>query len=501
MKIGQETSQYISSTEGIQAQKFSNVSLSGLPIVAETPYVSSREHDMPNIDINIEDLCTEYSAYKFKSTVNWLDRLRAAQGFTLSSPDLEVEKTLPLPITLPEVMKSYCHDGDGSACAKQKSAVKLDAEQPTSNNSGHKRCVASRSFPCGTSACDIRRPSLCKKNDAKIDFQRSRTLGEHPLPALRLQDFSDKNDVVGTKASTEVDSRMPSSSSAYVVGHTTDEPEAGKRSRNGIVQVQLSEDVNVQSALPDLYFNMFAELFCLDSRKLTSSQGGKIQKQKRKQERPKICSVYADLDPKSVAAQQCKRSGYDTPPVLVIDSGNPASQLEVAAGVKPDISLCSTEVGAETVMNRSMTVYLKKKSKLELDATPKTDLFIIDTSLPGWRTEKFISRKGKGWKIRSKRDFSCSHGITSKFILKNTKKPMKVALSSSSSNECTKLKEQLDSDDISKKKHNVRQITEPADLVDYVAQIWNNASHTHVRSSRKRKKTTLAAESLGAIGQ
>ncbi|KAI5061070.1 hypothetical protein GOP47_0023575 [Adiantum capillus-veneris] len=502
-----------SATQVSRAENSSNGSLSS-SAVAEPKTSPVPERDIENVlHASIEDLSMIYSASKFRASVNWLDRLRVAKGFPVDH-NLGVDEVLSSRACSPEETQRCRLEQDGPPCPEQESNIGVDTAGGTDN----RRCRIPESSSCGTSVSDIRHAKAapkslsCSNGATEVESLHSHTLVEHP--SMPLQDVSCDHGVTQVNTPCSQSLEHPPSLLVIATGNNTARRSAVSRdkcSRSTVIQRSSCQDGGIETALSQLYFNMFADLFCMESCGTNSLIQADAKRRQRKQEKPKVCSTFADLDPPSAAgpSMQLQTCEFDTYPTDAIASVNPTGESEVAAQPKTDVPSSSPEVqGAEPTLsqlkkapNNVSTAELKKKRNVDLDGVSKNDLFIIDTSLPGWRTEKLIFRKGNGWRIRSKGTILPVKGASTDSVLKDTKKQVKVSLSSSSKVEATKEQKQRESDTCIEKTQKVDVNHEQVPNADHVARIWNIAPHTHIRSSRKRRKTTLATEPSNAISE
>eukprot|EP00250_Pteridium_aquilinum_P003591 c13899_g1_i1 orf=348-2726(+) len=457
------------------------------PAVVELKPSPAPQHDVKYTHASIEDLSMIYSASKFRASVNWLDRLRAAKGFP-ADPDLSIEQFLLLSACSSEETQSCYLEQDDVACLKEERIDGLVMAEAGCGGTDDKQERVAETFSRRTN--DIPNTtfprqalSYCSNDVAGAEACGSRSLGKRPTLA----------------SAAGINIAKPNSSSFPSLN--TD-----KQSRNPGICSSLCQDSNTEAALSQLYFNMFADLFCMDSCSLNSLLPADAKKHQRKQEKPKVCSTFADPDPPCavVTSSQLQTFEFDTQPAHALDSGNPTSQSEVAVEAKMDIPSSSPEVeGTEntlvqqkkTLNKKVSTDVSKKKSDMELEGSFRNELFIIDTSFPGWRTQKLFIRKGNGCRIRDKGGSVPAGGASSECTVKESKKRARTPLTSNIKNDPPKVQKEWEQGSCKEKIHkDAAKSVECPSSTEHVTRIWSTAPNTHMRSSRKRRKTTLVEE-------
>ncbi|MCO5590849.1 hypothetical protein L7F22_044824 [Adiantum nelumboides] len=454
MRIRRQSQPPSSITQGSRAEISSNGSLFS-SAVAEPKTTSTPQHDIENVlHASLGDLSMIYSASKFRASVNWLDRLRAAKGFSVDH-DLGVEEVLLSSAGSPDETHCGYLGHDGRPCQEQKFDIGVDM-------AGHTDSRIPESSSCRTSVSDIKNAKVARKAlFCSNGITEGESLPRHALdedPARHVQDVSCGNGVMQVDNFRSQSLEEAPSSSVIGTGNNTARRSAmsiDKSSRSTVIQSTLCQDGSIETALSQLYFNMFADLFCMESSGTNLLLQTDAKRRQRKQEKPKVCSTFADLHlaPTAGPSLQLQNSGFDTYPPPAISLGNPTAQSEVAAQPKADVPNSSPEVqGVEATLgqlrkapNKVPTAGFKKRKDVDLDGVPKNDLFIIDTSLPGWRTEKLIFRKGNGWRIRSKGATLPAKGASMASMVTDTKK-QKIPLPSSGKVEASKEQKQRESD-------------------------------------------------------
>ncbi|KAG6466644.1 uncharacterized protein LOC122036017 [Zingiber officinale] len=123
----------------------------------------------------------------------------------------------------------------------------------------------------------------------------------------------------------------------------------------------------------DLVGGVLAELFVMEGPAAT-----KTKKIARKQSHPRVCipSVSASID-------GCREPPATSPPSSADNSVAEAKNNRTKMRRKRGTARGSTD--------------------LDLSACSRTDVTVIDTSHPGWKSEKVIFRNGIMWKVRDKK--------------------------------------------------------------------------------------------------
>ncbi|KAH7282916.1 hypothetical protein KP509_35G053200 [Ceratopteris richardii] len=495
MRIRRQAVQTHSSPQGTSAENSSNGTLCTLAAAAEQSDSSIRLHDSLNMDIGIEDLSMIFSASKLRTSVNWLDKLRAAKGFPTCSNDLDVERVISSRACLTKEAQWSCREECDSACVKQDVTLGVDSVGFASNDTGHQSYRVSLNASCQTSPCDIKKSQSCNSGVAEVESLSAHTSREYSFSTLHLTEFSGNNGIIGTETSRK----------EFVTGVGSNRQNSAKQSVSNVVQPSLPEDGDIKNNLSQVYFDILTDLFCMDSRSTASVPQTLLKKHQRKQEKPKGCSGFGSqdttrtLDPLG-SLPTCK---VDTRNTCAIDSDNPTSQSEVVTTVK-DVDIPNSPPEAAQVeatfsdsekgLEKSSEFDSKKKD-VKSDEVRKNDLFIIDTSIPGWRTEKIIFKKGNRWRVRSKGGYVPMYGTNSESMRKDAKQQLKGLSSGASEVEAAKAKKQPESENNGKTSQTICDSSiECLNSVDYLPGVWNIAPRTRVRSSRKRRKITPAAD-------
>lgn len=425
-----------------------------------------------------------YSASKFRASVNWLDRLRAAKGFPVDSHP-HIEEFLSSRACSPEETQCYHLEQDDVTCLKHKNVAMVE------DGVDDMRDRVAETFSCETLDSNILNTALppqalsCNNGSARAESRHSRSHSQSLGKQKSLA--SAESNIAGPKATLSPNLNK------------------GARSRSPGIRSSFCQDSNAEASLSQLYFNMFADLFCMDTCSANSLLPADEKKRQRKQEKPKVCSTFADLDPPCavVTSSQIQTCEFDTQASCPLDSGNPTSQSEVVAVVKMDMPSPSPEVdGLEKTLvqqkktiNKVSTDASKKKDDMELEKGPMNELFVIDTSFPGWKAKKFIIRKGNGWRIRDKGVSAPVKGSSTECTVKEMKKQPGTPPTSNMKNESTKVPRQSEPSTCKEKiKKDATKSGECPRSTEHVARLWSTAPHTHIRSSRKRRKTTLPEE-------
>lgn len=430
-----------------------------------------------------------YSASKFRGSVNWLNRLRVAKGFPVD-PDLSIEEFLTSRRFSSEKTEGFRSEQDDVSTKQARVDMVQDGYGGADDRRGGR---VTETSSCQTLGFDIPNALLCcpatscNNGAAEADSGHSHssvteaTRGKQSrLSSGAGNNTAEKNLSSSPYQAEDEALRKP--------GNCTDSPYTDSPCQDATSAVEISQ----------LYFNMFADLFCMDTCSLSSLESaGAMKKHHRKQEKPKICSTFADPEPPCaiLTSLQLQTVEFDTNLRHKLDSGNPTSQSEVAAEEKMDIQSSSPEIEVteSTLFQQKKTLKKKsadsskRKDDTESEISSRNEIFVIDTSMQGWRVEKVIIRRGNSWKIKDKGNTVPGKSNPESMVKLSKKRARTPHVSNTK-------REQTHSDKV-QRQWELGTCTEK-DNKDtgkslMVTGAWGTAPQTHVRSRRKRRKNVL----------
>lgn len=166
-----------------------------------------------------------------------------------------------------------------------------------------------------------------------------------------------------------------------------------------------------------LMSNVLSELFYMGDPVNFSRTGGK--KSSRKQQNPKLCVLSA---PVNVENANCYNRRDALPSPLIPSSGGDNSCTEAKEMRSPAKLAKAKKAGtclADDVDD--------DKHQFNLSGFSRTDVTVIDTSIPTWKFEKLLFKRKNVWKVRDKKGKSTSV-IGKKRLAKSSNDPQNVGV-------------------------------------------------------------------------
>jgi len=327
-----------------------------------------------------------YSAFKANARLNWLDRLRSAKGFPVE-PGLKIE----------DFLHSDASQVQSSAlsCSVKKASENYQQDKPLQEtlpdrSTDHGMVTKSSAVECKNESTS---PDEVK---AEIDVK-----GEEEGTYLHRSNGRSLN---GSRVKA-----------------------AKKRKKSlSIVKEEASEDWF------EMTNNFLAELFGMRDGYMLRILDDK-KKRKRKQEKPRLCPSSTNLDANltsssppfsaddnsgenrspSVTLKSSSPSNNDailtSSPLSAVDSvamgaGNAQKSGEIACTKADDGPLRRKGFRKKTsdVDGKARIGHKKQETDSHVSSYSCTEVTLIDTSIPTWKTQKVIYRKGTIWKVRDK---------------------------------------------------------------------------------------------------
>lgn len=326
-----------------------------------------------------------YSAFKANARLNWLDRLRSAKGFPVE-PGLKIE--------------DFLHS---------------DASR-----------VQSPAF-----SCSVKKSSENDQQDGPLQETLPDRSTDHGM-VTKSSDVECKNESTSPEVKAEIDVKGEEEG-AYLHrsnGRSLSGPRvkaAKKRKKSlSIVKEEASEDWF------EMTNNFLAELFGMRDGYMLRILDDK-KKRKRKQEKPRLCPSSANLDAnltssspplsaddnsglnrsRSVTLKSSSPSNNDAiltlSPLNTVDSvamgaGNAQKSGEIACTKADDGPLKKKGFRKKTsdVGGKGRLGHQKQDAGSHISSYSCTEVTLIDTSLPTWKTQKVIYRRGTIWKVTDK---------------------------------------------------------------------------------------------------
>mgnify|MGYP000474006369 FL=1 len=306
--------------------------------------------------------------------VNWLNKLRTAKGFPsvlVDQPELGIERFL--------------------GCNQPEEEEEKEKEEKQGENRGN-----------------------------NIDAGRNRTVPAIYGNRIIINDNAEQQLLSCVKPNRGVDVTINTASTSENIRYREVEELPGS-SRNGCYQDLSSnkEDNNdhENTAAIQFYSTMFAELFCIEP--CTSSKNGKLHRKAahphchrhhRKQENPKNFSANGLVE--------CEEIGSYKEDTLHILRCGESANVDILP-VSQDMSFHQNALLYEGRMiipkspnHDPSEASICKNDGVDADnaggdgqsgVSLGNEIFVIDTSLSGWKVEKLLTRKGNSWKIKDKR--------------------------------------------------------------------------------------------------
>jgi hypothetical protein len=326
-----------------------------------------------------------YSAFKANARLNWLDRLRSAKGFPVE-PGLKIE----------DFLHSDASQVQSSAlsCSVKKASENYQQDKPLQEtlpdrSTDHGMVTKSSAVECKNESTS---PDEVK---AEIDVK-----GEEEGTYLHRSNGRSLN---GSRVKA-----------------------AKKRKKSlSIVKEEASEDWF------EMTNNFLAELFGMRDGYMLRILDDK-KKRKRKQEKPRLCPSSTNLDANLTSSSppfsaddnsgenrspsvtlKSSPSNNDailtSSPLSAVDSvamgaGNAQKSGEIACTKADDGPLKRKGFRKKTsdVDGKARIGHKKQETDSHVSSYSCTEVTLIDTSIPTWKTQKVIYRKGTIWKVRDK---------------------------------------------------------------------------------------------------
>lgn len=327
-----------------------------------------------------------YSAFKAGARLNWLDRLRSAKGFPVE-PGLKIE--------------DFLH----SDASQVQSAALSCSVKKTSENYEQERSVQETVPDKSTDRGMVTKSSAveCKNESTSPDEVKAE---------------------INVKGEEEGD-YLHRSNSKSLNGSRVKAAKKKKKSLS-IVKEEASEDWF------EMTNNFLAELFGMRDGYMLRILDDK-KKRKRKQEKPRLCpsstNVDANLTSSSPPFSADDNSGENRSPSVTLKSSSPSNNDAILTS-SPLGAVGSGAMGAgnaqksgEIACTKADDAPLKRKgfrkktsdvdgkgrignkkqdSDSHISSYSCTEVTLIDTSIPTWKSQKVIFRKGTIWKVRDK---------------------------------------------------------------------------------------------------
>lgn len=327
-----------------------------------------------------------YSAFKANARLNWLDRLRSAKGFPVE-PGLKIEDFLHSDASQVQ--------SPALSCSVKKASENYQQDKPLQEtlpdrSTDHGMVTKSSAVECKNESTS---PDEVK---AEIDVK-----GEEEGAYLHRSNGRSLN---GSRVKA-----------------------AKKRKKSlSIVKEEASEDWF------EMTNNFLAELFGMRDGYMLRILDDK-KKRKRKQEKPRLCPSSTNLDANltsssppfsaddnsgenrspSVTLKSSSPSNNDailtSSPLSAVDSvamgaGNAQKSGEIACTKADDGPLRRKGFRKKTsdVDGKARIGHKKQDTDSHVSSYSCTEVTLIDTSIPTWKTQKVIYRKGTIWKVRDK---------------------------------------------------------------------------------------------------
>eukprot|EP01018_Ginkgo_biloba_P013143 Gb_27589 [translate_table: standard] len=335
-----------------------------------------------------------YSASKASARLNWLDRLRSAKGFPVE-PGLKIEDFLNSNASQVQSPALPCgHSLDVRKTRTTSEKYQQNGDLPKAILDESEDRLGASSLAC----------TMGRKNDA----------------SSLCDEVKNENDVKVEEGYSLVDSGYCANGGSLNVGLVNDERDKvrssvkpSKRKKSKTLPIVREEDWF------EITNNALAELFGM--RDAYQIRKFNDKKHKRKQEKPRICPSFANPD-----------TNLTSPSLVSTDDNsveNPGACLKSSSSLSGEDIFISSPLSADD----NMVVGMEKKDKqnkfgeiarIEADESPVkkrrkekighkedvdcspyscTEVTLIDTSIPAWKTHKVIYRKGTIWKVRDKK--------------------------------------------------------------------------------------------------
>lgn len=363
-----------------------------------------------------------YPAPEFRApAANWLNKLRAAKGFP-PEPDLPIEDFFTsLHSISPRESQAGSLALEGSRISvahtsRIDSLTKVYSSRSSSERGLHHRdgraqdCAApseSRAFctpngfPCGAQ----------NNVNAVTESDCVRSSITEAASALRISGAKRavRDSGGGGDDAREENSSVDLSSQSCLLGYG-----GARKPINSRTLSDLPWELGVPRTRQPV--NVFADIFCMDDSSdetWNDQPAGSTKKHKRKQEKPKLCPTLSDSEPPctTTISSQLQLVECDDHRLDEMEAPNPALQSEndVDGQNKVDAPSSSAEMHTleETLPEQksagdSPANSRKRRENIETQFISRNEIFVIDTSLQGWKVEKIVLRKGSSWKVKDK---------------------------------------------------------------------------------------------------